>query len=941
MIGMNADKPQGFDRVNAYFGGLVFLGAFIVYAMTVQRTFSFWDCGEFIAACAVGGISHPPGYPLLELISRFFMAIPFVEDVSYRINYVSVVSSSLTALFSYLIAVRLIQMVQGESRYEFLSRVAAYVGGIAGGFMVAFSSTNWGNSVETETFAGAMALCTSIFWLTLRYHERRTEPGATRIMILALYLALLGIGLHLTVFLVIPVCAIFFILNHEAEPKDYALICLFALIELLLIIVFANGRGGPEVFKLVSVILGLIIVVMLYSKIRWGVLLAIAATSSLMISYNLYFLVLPLAVLSILVLAYLARRSAGELLPSGLIVAVAVISLSIGAVYLFYEDLYYWALPIGMCIMAVLSYLTLKKSRDAQWVLAVTILVVGFIGFSVHYYVPIRSSLNPRIDENHPARDWNQFVSFLDRKQYGQMSMVDRMFERRGDWSNQFGRHANMGFWSYFEQQYSPAGWAFAPFFVLGMLGAVVAIRKRVEVGLPFLTLIILGSIGLVLYMNFADGIHYNASTGDAYMEVRNRDYFFTPAFVFFGIAIGVGIGAIISMVRESLAPSGRDHLGVSVASVLVLMPLVGLNYNYHPNDRSGAYFPINYAKGLLDTCAPNAILFTVGDNDTFPTWCLQEAYNYRKDVRVVNLSLLNTDWYVWQMKHFYGVPISLTDDQILWKPYQLPGGQWTQRPDKPFADRPRKRMTYLHQQFSQVAVQDMMVDEIVIENKWKDPIYFSSPPYGESPLKLRDHAVVDGQLYRLEREPDPKLVDIEHSYDLFMNVYKFDGMENSKIFRDENASGVMGGVAISTLRLVDELLKAGDTTRAEAIMVHLTKVIPEFWQPYQTLAELAQIRKDIPKAIAWYQQLNDTLTSFLSTNPGSQFYLQDLGSAKFELGILKNDAKLKEDGLKLLREGWAVDMNSGLAFRKLISALGQADLARRSNPGRTAVRPL
>jgi hypothetical protein len=867
-------KPQGFDRTNAYLGGLVFLGAFIVYAMTVQRTFSFWDCGEFIAACVTGGIAHPPGYPLLMIISRVFSLVPFVEDVSYRINYVSVFASSATALFGYLIAVRLIQMVQGEARDEFLNRLAAYVGGIAAGFLVAFSSTNWGNSVETETFSGALALVTAVFWLTLRYHERRDEPGSTKIMILAMYLAVLGIGVHLTVFLVVPVCAIFFILNRDAEPKDYLTICMFALIELLLIFLLSNGHGGPVLFKFVSVVLGLVMLIMLYKKIRWGILIAIATTSSVMISFKLYF----------------------------------------------------YALPAGLLLLLALGVLARRRNWDIGWRAAAAILVTGFIGFSVHFYIPIRSEMNPRIDENHPARNWDQFVNFLDRKQYGQTSMVDRMFERRGEWSNQFGRHPNMGFWSYFEEQYGPGGWGFVPFFILGLLGVIVAIRKRLEIGLPYLTLLILASVGLILYMNFADGTQYNAANGDAYLEVRNRDYFFTPAFVFFAIAIGVGIGAVIGMVRKALAESTQERNAVYATSLLVLLPVVSLSCNYHPNDRSKNFLPYYYAKGLLDSCAPNAILFTVGDNDTFPTWCLQEAYNYRKDVRVVNLSLLNTDWYVWQMKHFYNVPISLNDDQILWDPYELPGGQWTNRPEKPFADRPRKRMTYLHQQFSGVAVQDMMVDEIVIENKWKDPIYFSAPPYSESPLKLRDHAVVDGQLYRLDREASPKLVDIDHSYNLFMNVYRFDGMENSDIFRDENATGVMGGVAISTLRVIDEMLQAGDSTRAEEILVHLTKVIPEFWQSYETLAQLAASRGDAKKAEAWYQQLSDTLTGFVATNPGNQYYVQDLGTAKYELGRLRSDTALQEAGLNLLRQGWAIDMNSGLAFRKLVTALNDSE---------------
>jgi len=383
----------------------------------------------------------------------------------------------------------------------------------------------------------------------------------------------------------------------------------------------------------------------------------------------------------------------------------------------------------------------------------------------------------------------------------------------------------------------------------------------------------------------------------------------------------------VINYVRKTFAESSLLRPAVYVTSLLSLLPVAGLASNYHSCDRSRNFLPLAYAKNLLDGCAQDAILFTVGDNDTFPVWCLQEAYNYRKDIRVVNLSLLNTDWYVAQMKNFYGVPISLTDEQILWDPYEMPGGQMTHRPQKPFSDRPRRRMTYMHPQFSGIATQDLMVDEIVLENRWRYPIYFSAPPYAESPLNLRDHAVHDGQLYRLERDPGGKLVDVDHSYELVMNVYSFEGMQNSEVFRDDNATGIFAGVGMSFVRPFEEMLAQGDTTRAETLMNHLTDVLPEFWQPYASLSELALARGDTGRAVAIYQKLHDTLAAFLETNPGNQYYLQDLGTAKFELGRLTGNSILKDDGLRLLRKGWAIDMNSGVAFRKLVMALGQSGL--------------
>jgi len=872
---------EKFDRTNAILAALVFLGSFIVYALTVQPTFSFWDCGEFIACAYIQGIPHPPGSPLYVLLGRIIALIPFVEDISHRINYLSVISSALTAMFSYLLAVKIIRYFFPGEEENPVNRLIAYIGGLSGGFFVAFSATNWGNSVEAEVYGLALALSVAIVWLTLKYFESRGTARASAYMVLAMYLAVLGIGIHMTVYLVVPACAIFFILKKEAGWKDYLIICAFAAIELLMVIIFANGRGGSDAFKLISVVLAVVMVLMLYRRINWGILVAIVTTSSMMMSFS----------------SFLTK-----------------------------------ALPVGILILIALALLSKKYNWNIQWKTAAAIILVGVLGFSINIWVPIRSAHNPRIDENNPSRNIHTFMRFLDRKQYGQTSMIDRMFQRRGAWSNQFGRHPHMGYWSYFEEQYSRGGWSFAPFLILGLLGMIVAIFKRKEIGLSYFTLFLICSVGLVLYMNFADGTKYSFETGDAYLEVRNRDYFFTPAFVFFGIAMGLGIAAVMNGLRSLVKDASTKKLVVYASSVLVLLPAVSLGNNYHMNDRSNNFLPYIYAKNLLDSVEPNSILFTAGDNDTFPVWCLQEVYNYRKDVRIVNLSLLNTDWYVAQMKNRYDVPISLSDEQILWNPVEITdrnGTRESYRPDKPFFDAPRQQMAYLQARpvdGGVIRVQDMMVDEIVVQNKWKSPIYFNSAPYGESPLNLRDHAVHTAQVYKLVRETGQRMVDHETGYNLYMNVYSFDGLQNSEIYRDENATGVFIGTGLNSLEVYSRLLDLGDTTRAVALMERLVEVYPEYWQSHLALSGLATARGDTAEAVRIMKVLEDTLTSFVASNQQNLFYLQDLGLAKTEIARLTNDTPLYNEGVDIIWEAFNRDPNSSYAYRKLYTVLGQAD---------------
>jgi len=873
------DRPSNeFDKTNALLAALVFLVSFVVYALTVQRSLSFWDCGEFIACSYILGIPHPPGTPLFVLLGRLASLIPFVEDISYRINYMSVISSAFTAMFSYLLTVKLVGYFFNSGEKTGLNRYIAYIGGLAGGFFVAFGRTNWGNSVEAEVYGLALALSVMIIWLTLRYFEQRGTVGAAKTMIFVSYLAVLGISIHMTVFLVVPICALFFILRKEAEPRDWAILCGFIILELLLIILFADGRGGSKAFYLVSFLAAVGMLVLLYRKINWAIVIAVGSVSIVMLSFTQYMIVTPLAF--------------------GLLIVLAVLS-----------EKYGWKL---------------------QWKTGLAIVFIAFVGISVHLFIPIRSSLNPRIDENNPSRSVSTFFNYLDRKQYGQTSMVDRMFHRRGAWSNQLGRHAHMGFWSYFEEQYSPGGWLFVfPFFALGLIGLITAIKKRVQVGLPFLTLLLVCSVGLVLYMNFADGTKYNPRTTDAYLEVRNRDYFFTPAFVFFGIAMGLGVAAVMKYTKEKLSSSGpgSQKAAVVASSVLVLLPGISLAHNYHACDRSKNYIPYNYAANILDTCEPNSILFTSGDNDTFPVWCLQEVYNYRRDVRVVNLSLLNTDWYVEQMKNRHGVPISLTDEQILWYDYDAGKGRVMRHPQKRFHDRPRKRMTYLQASMLDGRIRkvaEMMMDEIVLENKWEDPIYFTSLPYAESPLNLRGRASAVGLLYKLEREPSQQLIDAERGYDLYMNTYLFGGYRNSEVYRDENATGVFVGIGINAVRIFDGLNRAGQKEQAIALAEKMITVYPEYWQMYLLLADLYEKQGDSTRADQLFQQLHDTLTAFYDSNPENLFYMQDLGLAKVELGNKRSDPALVGEGIDLVWEAFEGNPNSSYGFRKLFSILSQ-----------------
>jgi tetratricopeptide (TPR) repeat protein len=854
---------EGFDRTNALIGGFVFLFSFIIYRMTVAPTLSFWDCGEFIASAYILGIPHPPGSPLFVVIGRVFSVLPIAADICLRINLISVISSALTALFGYLVLVRIIKYWYQETVFDGWKKVVAYSGGVVGSLMMAFSSTNWGNAVEAEVYGLSMLTMTIIFWLMLQFFDSRGTSKAERIIVLACYLGMLGIAIHLTTFLIVPIAAIFFILKKDAPPRAWVALCGFFVAELLAIILVANKTGAYQLFMGLSVLLIGALIIFIYRHINWPVLIGIGSFAMIMVGFHEFIFGLIGGILLIVLIA--------------------------------------------------------AKAKDSDWRTGLIIMLAAVIGFSFHLFIPIRAAEKPMINENSAYRSYKIFVDFLERKQYGRESMVERMFARRAEWGNQFGRHANMGFWSYFEEQYSSPK-AFLVLFPMGLFGIWYAIRKKLEIGLPFLVLLLLGSVGLVLYMNFADGIMYNSTTGDAYQEVRNRDYFFTPAFMYFGLAMGLGAAAIMEVIRSKTSQAKLIQFqrpAMMVSLVLLLLPSLAISHNYFTSDRSRNYYPYNYAYNILQSCEKDAILFTSGDNDTFPLWCVQEVYNLRKDVRVVNLSLFNTDWYVYQMKNQYNVPIGLKDEQILWETYEYDGRE-IQRPKEMFYDRPRKRQTYLvpmPHEGRVVKLQDMMVDEVVLNNDWKVPIYFTSEPYAESPLKLRDLAVADGVVYRLVKNPPARKIDLDHGLHLFNTVYKYDGLNDNNIYRDENASGVMMGLAFNALRITDELQRVGRPEEAKSFLLEITDKYPEFFQTYVTLSQIYKKEGDTAKATAILVRMENTLTALLKRNPSSLFYMQDLGLAKYYQGKT-------EEALKYLWAAFEANPNSGYAYRKLMQAL-------------------
>lgn len=529
--------------------------------------------------------------------------------------------------------------------------------------------------------------------------------------------------------------------------------------------------------------------------------------------------------------------------------------------------------------LAISIIATVNSGYSKKWFWAAALMSVALVGISNQLYIPIRSAQDPAIDENDPET-FSKFTYFFERKQYGEQSMVKRALTRRGQWINQIGDHERMGFWRFFKEQYmSPQLW-FIPL-ALGLYGLYELIKRRRKEGVTLLLLLMLCTWGLIWYINFGDG----TIPGER-LEVRDRDYFFSPGFVFYAACLGLGAAALVSLVEQRLSKLGNSKLfkapAYALGLIFILLPSLALANNYHRNDRSGNWIPWDYAHNLLNSCEKDAIMFTNGDNDTFPLWFLQEVENVRKDVRIVNLSLLNTDWYILQLKHHMGVPITLEDKQIKWIRVSFQG-QTADRPSEPYFDPVRNTTHYLYPIPDPASgrltrVQDLMIEHIVRTNNWKYPIYFSATVSSGNRIGLDNYLRIQGYAYKIVPEQGSGMADTSLTYKLLFETSQYRGLADENVYKDENTVGLLINYPEKMIELAGIYLQAGDTNQAVQILEKAREIYPDYWRTYAVLLTLYEQRQMPDQKDRVTRQAETRMKLMIQKAPGVAEYYQYLG---------------------------------------------------------------
>ncbi len=935
---------MNYKQINRIFAAIVFAISAIVLFSTVQPSVSFWDCGEFIAAAFSLQVPHPPGAPLFTLIGRVFSMMPIAGNIALRINYISVLASASSIMFLYLIAVKLIQNYRGKEPKNSVDGLATFICAAIGALAFSFSDTFWFNGVEAEVYASSTLLFSAITYLMIVWNEKADAKDNEKYILMLAYLIGLSTGVHLmSVLAMVSVVMMIMFRKYVEDEKQLItsgkIFLGHAAIILIVAFILWGSQTGKNVpspeeyrdfdtkFKMIMLAISALIMGIFWKKIfnRNSIYLPfIIGGAALFVTYPGIVKILP-----------------------GIIASIS-------------GDHSGTAIFVFAVLLAVLGYGVYYSVKHDKRTLHLVFMSVIFIllGFTTYTMIIIRSNQNPPMNENEP-NDFSELVSYLNRDQYGDFPIFKRRFasepHQQGVYTNY---DSDLNFWWRYQMNHmttryllwnfagreswaQDAGPDIAPFNSIGnFLGKVFNIHfsgnsTNSLYGIPFL----IGLIGiyfhfrkdwkmavifmvLFIFMGYLTAFYQNQQQP----QPRERDYFYVGAFFVFGIWIAIGMRGLVGLVQEKLSKTNfaKPAIFGVLALGIVFIPFNMLKTNYHTHNRSNNWVPWDYSYNILQSCAPNAVLFTNGDNDTFPLWYLQDVEGVRRDVKIVCLSLANTPWYIRELKNNdpYNVgtiKIRLSDQQI----DRIGAVQWNAQnitlpiPPDIKTDRMDIRDSSLIKNGSltftmnstldfgnvkAVRIQDLMVKEIIEANKWERPIYFSSTTSVGSRIGLNNFLKLEGMTLRLVPENQKNTTDFinlpamkkgllqeNNSYNKdFERGFKFRGLHKGDMFINNNQVRMLQNYRNAFLKLAFYYVDNNQRQQAIAVMDSMMSKINKdiVFIDYDIYAEIGNVylmagATDKYKKIA--SEVEVEALKALEINPG------DISAFRVLLGVYQN----------------------------------------------------
>ncbi len=706
---------------NLVLGWGVFLVSLVVYMLTIEPTASFWDCGEFIATAYKLEVGHPPGAPFFMVLGRFFtlFAGSDVTRVAVTMNILSGMASAFTILFLFWTISHLVRkFFPREDWTSPVAMITIFGSALVGSLAYTFTDSFWFSAVEAEVYSTSSLFTAVVFWSILKWENIADQPGANRWIILIAYLMGLSIGVHLLNLLTIPaIIMVYFFRKYTISLRGVIAamavsVGILGVINYMLIpgltaiagkfeLAFVNGMGLPfnsGVLVYVALLFGAIIFGIYYThakgKMLWNTILL--GLFVVVIGYSSYAVIVirsaantpldesnPDTVFSLL--SYLNREQYGD---NPLVYGAFFNSRPTGVEddkpsYYKGEEEYYKVNKNRKYIYDGEAKGVFPRMWSTQDRHANEYIYWGKMDESKLYDVRRDQEGNPSMnqfgeysyDRSRPIAipSFGENLRFFFRYQIGYMYLRYFMWNfagrqndvqghgelTKGNWISgiklvdqvRLGPQRNMP--DSIVENKAHNKYYMLPL-LLGLIGAYFHYKKHNKDFWVVTLLFLLTGMAIVVYLN-----QYP-------LQPRERDYAYAGSFYAFSIWIGIGVAGLI----EWLSKRKRSVVTASlvVLSTLILVPGILARENWDDHDRSHRYTAPAFARNFLHSCLPGGIMFTNGDNDTFPLWYLQEVEGVRTDVRIVNLSYLTADWYIEQMQHTfydsYALPISMSKEQ-------------------------------------------------------------------------------------------------------------------------------------------------------------------------------------------------------------------------------------------------------------------------------------
>jgi len=860
------------------------------------------------------------------------------------VNSMSALSSSFTILFLFwtltLLARKLVSPGQHPDRGQ---QIVIFGSALVGSLAYTFSDSFWFSAVEGEVYAMSSFFTALVFWAMLRWEAMADERGADRWLILIAYLIGLSIGVHLLDLLAIP--AIAFIYYFKKYPVNSRGIVLTLIISVLLLaltlygiipwivklagffeLFFVNVIGFP--FDVGTVIYFLLLTAGILLGLRYAIrrqrqLLysSVLAFTFLLIGYSSFFL---------LIIRSNANTPIDENNPENAIALLAYLNREqYGSTPLFRGP--YFNAPVvdrkdGSPVYAkdrTTGKYVIKDARKGN----IPVYDPRFVTIFPRMWNSQSSSYERNYREwsemkgkplviNGPSGQETVYVpTFRENLRYFFRYQLNYMYFRYFMWNFAGRQNDRQGFGGPLDGNWI-SGIPFIDQARLGPRDNLPESQQGMGRNQYYLLPLLLGLAGLFYQSkhNYRDALVVAllfAMTGIAIViylnqhayQPRERDYAYAASFYAFAIWIGLGVAGIWKLLQKALRPAAAGIVATGVC--LIAVPGIMASENWDDHDRSGRYTALETAINYLNSCDRNAILFTNGDNDTFPLWYAQEVEGIRTDVRVVNLSLLNTDWYIDQLlRKAYDsdpVPFSLTWDQykngtrdityimereglsshvdlreLFHILHNQPERLTMQTQMGPLDVFPSRRFripvdsakvvangtvkpedAHLIEkelvwtvEGSAIQKNSLMVLDLLAHFNWERPVYFSTTTGEDAYVGLTDYFQVEGLAFRLvpiKAQPTDEQFGRIHTgvmFDNLMNRFRVDMKDPDKFMGNDHQRMAMN-LRNTYGRLARELARQGEADKAKEVCSFITRAIPDVSVPFDYFM--------IPIAEAWY----------------------------------------------------------------------------------------